>query len=142
MGWFGTWFGGSAATQAAVVAVRRVRTPLDRVLQVLQAEFHRDPDGIRVYSGISQSGATAVTVVKVDGERDAATQQVIRVTVQVISQSANVNELDRVHRRAVNALLDSDMVKIITRVEGADWFEEGVGKKGVYRRPTTMEVRA
>ena len=142
MAWFGPWFGGVGELPAAPVTARRVRTPLDRVLQVLQTEFHRDPDGVKVYLGISQSGKTAVTVVKVDGERDAATQQTIRVTVQVMTQSPNQNDLDAVHRRAVNALLDSDIVRVISRVDGAEWFDDQTGKKGVYRKPTTMEVRA
>ena len=49
--------------------------------------------------------------------------------------------MQALHVRLVEAMLCSPVVSIVTHEVGPDVFEDSVGDYGVYRRPTTFEVR-
>ena len=141
MGWLGSWLGGEiGSAPAAAQPTRRGGSPEDRVLLVLQSTFS-GADDPEIYLGTSAEAGDAITVAKVATRTLPETGQTLSAAVQAIVQSPTEGVMQSLHLRLVDALLGSTALSVITHEVGPDVFEDQTGDHGVYRRPTTFEVR-
>lgn len=142
MGWLGPWIGGGAGGSPAEPSrpVRRGGSPEDRTLAALQAAFSGEGDP-KIYLGTSAVAGDAITVSKVASAILPETGQTLRAAIQAIVQSETEGVMQALHSRLVDALLSAETLSVITHEVGPDVFEDKVGDYGVYRRPTTFEVR-